>query len=243
MAAAHRRRLRTPLARARLRHLKGLSLIHIFSANSRNERMPVRNPIVCLIVFVLSCLILAKAYAELNLDGLVYFGEHFRTATALMLIGTLSLFWSASGFFILVIQRLRGVYFKGLAMFTMRQIAAKVNTAFVSLWAVTVLLFFSIVVFSTGFSLATVFSDQLEEDVYKRQVWVSHSRYSPRRFSTRAPVGHACAQLPQLSQMVASQFGPNGARMVAVSYTHLHYQAFCAYVQVVFEWQRICNRS
>ena len=81
-----------------------------------------------------------------------------------MLIGTLSLFWSASGFFILVIQRLRGVYFKGLAMFTMRQIAAKVNTAFVSLWAVTVLLFFSIVVFSTGFSLATVFSDQLEEN-------------------------------------------------------------------------------
>lgn len=139
-------------------------LATLLSANSRNERMPVRNPIVCLIVFVLSCLILAKAYAELNLDGLVYFGEHFRIATALMLIGTLSLFWSASGFFILLVQRLRGVYFKGLAMFTMRQISAKVNTAFVSLWAVTVLLFFSIVVFSTGFSLATVFSDQLEEN-------------------------------------------------------------------------------
>lgn len=136
----------------------------LFSANSRNERMPVRNPIVCLIVFVLSCLILAKAYAELNLDGLVYFGEHFRTATVLMLVGTLGLFWSASGFLILLIQRLRGVYFKGLAMFTMRQIAAKVNTAFVSLWAVTVLLFFSIVVFSTGFSLASLFSDQLEEN-------------------------------------------------------------------------------
>ena len=130
-------------------------LATLFSANSRNERMPVRNPIVCLIVFVLSCLILAKAYAELNLDGLVYFGEHFRTATV---------FWSASGFLILLIQRLRGVYFKGLAMFTMRQIAAKVNTAFVSLWAVTVLLFFSIVVFSTGFSLASLFSDQLEEN-------------------------------------------------------------------------------
>lgn len=139
-------------------------LATLLSANSRNERMPVRNPIVCLIVFVLSCLILAKAYAELNLDGLVYFGEHFRTATALMLVGTLGLFWSASGFFILLIQRLRGAYFKGLAMFTMRQIAAKVNTAFVSLWTVSILLFFSIVVFSTGFSLATVLSDQLEEN-------------------------------------------------------------------------------
>lgn len=139
-------------------------LVSLLSANSRSERMPVHNPIVCLVVFVLSCLVLAKAYSELNIDGLVFFGEHFRIATALMLIGTLSLFWSAAGFFILLIQRLRGAYFKGLAMFTMRQIAAKVNTAFVSLWAVTVLLFFSIVVFSTGFSLATVFSDQLEEN-------------------------------------------------------------------------------
>ena len=139
-------------------------LATLLSANSHNERMPVRNPIVCLIVFVLSCLVLAKAYAELNLDGLVYFGEHFRIATALMLVGSLGLFWSASGFFILLIQRLRGVYFKGLAMFTMRQIAAKVNTAFVSLWTVSILLFFSIVVFSTGFSLATLFSDQLEEN-------------------------------------------------------------------------------
>ena len=139
-------------------------LATLLSANSRNERMPVRSPIVCFIVFVVSCLLLAKAYAELNIDGLVYFGEHFRIATLLMLVGTLGLFWSASGFFILLIQRLRGVYFKGLAMFTMRQIATKVNTAFVSLWAVSVLLFFSIVVFSTGFSLASVLSDQLEEN-------------------------------------------------------------------------------
>ena len=139
-------------------------LATLLSANSRNECMPVRSPIVCFIVFAVSCLILAKAYAELNIDGLVYFGEHFRIATLLMLVGTLGLFWSASGFFILLIQRLRGVYFKGLAMFTMRQIATKVNTAFVSLWAVSVLLFFSIVVFSTGFSLASVLSDQLEEN-------------------------------------------------------------------------------
>lgn len=139
-------------------------LVSLLSANSRSERMPVHNPIVCLVVFVLSCLVLAKAYSELNIDGLVYFGEHFRIATVLMLVGTLGLFWSASGFFILLIQRLRGVYFKGLAMFTMRQIAAKVNTAFVSLWAVSTLLFLSIVVFSTGFSLASLFSDQLEEN-------------------------------------------------------------------------------
>ena len=176
-------------------------LATLLSANSRNERMPVRNPIVCLIVFVLSCLILAKAYAELNLDGLVYFGEHFRTATALMLVGTLSLFWSASGFFILVIQRLRGVYFKGLAMFTMRQISAKVNTAFVSLWAVTVLLFFSIVVFSTGFSLATVFSDQLEENT---------------QFDTSIRASLMALDISDMEAVPAEQYGGEEAKAAAI---------------------------
>lgn len=71
--------------------------------------------------------------------------------------GTLSLFWSASGFFILGDPAFARRVFQGIGhAFTMRQISAKVNTAFVSSWAVTVL-FFSIVVFSTGFSLATVF--------------------------------------------------------------------------------------
>ena len=73
--------------------------------------MPVRSPIVCFIVFVVSCLILAKAYAELNIDGLVYFGEHFRIATLLMLIGQQVYSGRASGFFIPSIQRLRACTF------------------------------------------------------------------------------------------------------------------------------------
>lgn len=189
-------------------------LATLFSANSRNERMPVRNPIVCLIVFVLSCLILAKAYAELNLDGLVYFGEHFRTATVLMLVGTLGLFWSASGFLILLIQRLRGVYFKGLAMFTMRQIAAKVNTAFVSLWAVTVLLFFSIVVFSTGFSLASLFSDQLEENT---------------QFDASIRASLMSLDISDMESVSADQYGGEEEKAAAIRETEAQRDGFTTY--------------
>lgn len=52
---------------------------------------------------------------------------------------------------------LRGVYLRKLNLFTVRQIASKVNTAFLSLWAVCVLLFFSITVFSSGMGLVEVF--------------------------------------------------------------------------------------
>ena len=52
---------------------------------------------------------------------------------------------------------MRGVYLRKLNLFTIRQIASKVNTAFLSLWAVCVLLFFSITVFSSGMGLVEVF--------------------------------------------------------------------------------------
>ena len=59
-----------------------------------------------------------------------------------MLVGSLLFFWSLAGFAIAVLTRIRGVYLRKLNLFTVRQIASKVNTAFLSLWAVCVLLFF-----------------------------------------------------------------------------------------------------
>ena len=90
------------------------------------------------------------------------FDREFFLATALMLVGTFLFFWSAAGFALIVVERTRGVYFKGLAMFTMRQIASKVNTAFLSLSVICVMLFFSLTVFSTGAGLVSVFTGDLE---------------------------------------------------------------------------------
>ena len=134
-------------------------LIDLLSARDRNEKMPVRNPLVCLVAFVASIAILAVAYAKLNENGLVYLADDdFKAATVLMLLGTLLLFWSLSGFVIAVLTKLPRVYFRGLAMFTTRQIASKVNTAFVSLWVVSVLLFFGMSIFSGGMGMASLFA-------------------------------------------------------------------------------------
>ena len=80
-----------------------------------------------------------------------------------MVAGTFLFFWSLAGFALAAIERTRGIYFKGLAMFTTRQIASKVNTAFVSLSVVCIMLFFSLTVFSTGMGLARAFSGNVEE--------------------------------------------------------------------------------
>ena len=138
-------------------------LITLLRADQHNQRAGVRNPWVCLVVFVAAIAILAYAYEQLIENGLVMMDtQEFLRATVGMLVGSLLFFWSLAGFVIAVLTRLRRVYLRKLRMFTVRQVASKVNTAFLSLWAVCVLLFFSITVFSSGMGLVDVFVGGVE---------------------------------------------------------------------------------
>ena len=143
--------------------IRRYKLIDLLGARNRNERFRVRNPWISLAGFVVAVAVLAWAYVTLIHNGLVYFDGEFWKATALMLVGTFLFFWSVAGFVIAVVERTRGVYFRGLAMFTTRQIASKVNTAFLSLSVVCVMLFFSLTVFSTGAGLVQLFTGNVEE--------------------------------------------------------------------------------
>ncbi len=139
-------------------------LIDLLHANAKNQKAVTRNPWVCLVAFVASIAILAYAYEQLIESGLVMLDDpRFMRATIGMLVGTFILFWSLAGFVIALITRAKGIYLRGLTPFTVRQIASRVNTAFVSLWAVCVMLFFSITTFSVGMGMVSVFTDGIEE--------------------------------------------------------------------------------
>lgn len=142
-------------------HQKLIDLLH---ANTKNQRATVRNPWICLVAFVLSICILAYAYEQLIESGLVMLDDpRFLRATLGMLVGTFIFFWSLAGFVIALITRIRSVYLRGLIPFTVRQIASRVNTAFISLWAICVMLFFSITVFSVGMGMVDIFTNGIEE--------------------------------------------------------------------------------
>ena len=140
-----------------------MSLADLFKASAKNERDVVRNPWLCLVVFIISIVLLVFAYKDCLASGIIMLNETFWRATIFMLVGTLLLFWSLAGFVIAVITRLRGVYLRGLRPFTVRQIASKVNTAFLSLWVVCVMLFFAFTVFSCGLGLIDAFTKSMEE--------------------------------------------------------------------------------
>lgn len=139
-------------------------LADLLAARTRAERPLARSPWVSLVAFCASLCLLALAYRTLWEDGLVNLGSDlFWQATGLMVAGTLLFFWSLSGFVVTLCQRVPSFYHRGLRMFTLRQFASKVNTAFLSLSVVCVLLFLSLATFSTGMGLVDLFFGNLAE--------------------------------------------------------------------------------
>lgn len=139
-------------------------LIDLIGAKAKRQKIVIRNPWVCLVLFAISLALIGLAYWQLDINGMtLMFDTEFQRATVLMLVGSLLFFFSLSGFVIAVLTRLRGVYLKRLRPFTTRQVASKFNTSFVSIWVVCVLLFFAITTFATGLGLIDAFTGDIDE--------------------------------------------------------------------------------
>ena len=138
-------------------------LIDLLNADAKNQKAAIRNPWICLALFVISIGMIAAAYWFLQQNGMTLIADDdFNRATVLMLLGTLLLFFSLSGFIIAVVTRIRGFYLKKLRPFTTRQVASKVNNSFASVWIVCVLLFFAITTFGTGMALIDWFVGDID---------------------------------------------------------------------------------
>lgn len=114
-------------------YVRRCKLSTLLSAREANEsvgiaRMPLRVAGLTASLGVLAC-----AYWQLAISGLQVIDEHFWAATALMLVGTFLFFWSVAGFAIFALTRAKAFYLKGIRVFTVRQVASKVNMAFVSM--------------------------------------------------------------------------------------------------------------
>lgn len=144
--------------------IRRCKLIDLINADSKSEKVAVRNPLVCLALFIVSIGLLAAAYWQLKINGMtMLMDDNFKAATILMLVGTFLFFFSLAGFIIAVVTRVRGFYLKKLRPFTTRQVASKVNTSFASMGIVSVLLFFAITTFATGMGFVQMFVGDVEE--------------------------------------------------------------------------------
>lgn len=154
-----------------LRAVRRTKLIELMGAERRSESIKTRNPWIAIAIFAVGVVLVGVAYYRLLRDGFPLTAtdsklqeamNQFGITTAMVTVGTFALFWGLSGMLIKLLQSLRGVYWRGLNMFTVRQLAAKVNTVCFSMGVIAMLLFLAITSVTCGMSIANVMNENLE---------------------------------------------------------------------------------
>ena len=136
-------------------------LIDMLTASRKNEDIKIKNPIVSSIIFIAGIMILGTAYYLVTKSGLNPDKLGFKLSIVFGIIGTAGFFYGIAGFLLGVIQRSKNIYLKKLNIFVTRQISSKVNTNFVSMTVISLMLFITIVLLSTGLS----FKSALEKGI------------------------------------------------------------------------------
>ena len=154
-----------------LRAVRRTKLIELMGAERRNESIKTRNPWIAITIFAVGVVLVGVAYYRLLRDGFPLTAtdsklqeamNQFGITTAMVTVGTFALFWGLSGMLIKLLQSLRGVYWRGLNMFIVRQLAAKVNTVCFSMGVIAMILFLAITSVTCGMSIANVMNENLE---------------------------------------------------------------------------------
>ena len=154
-----------------LRAVRRTKLIELMGAERRNESIKTRNPWIAIAIFAVGVVLVGVAYYRLLRDGFPLTAtdsklqeamNQFGITTAMVTVGTFALFWGLSGMLIKLLQSLRGVYWRGLNMFIVRQLAAKVNTVCFSMGVIAMILFLAITSVTCGMSIASVMNENLE---------------------------------------------------------------------------------
>ena len=154
-----------------LRAVRRTKLIELMGAERRNESIKTRNPWIAIAIFAVGVVLVGVAYYRLLRDGFPLTAtdsklqeamSQFGITTAMVTVGTFALFWGLSGMLIKLLQSLRSVYWRGLNMFTVRQLSAKVNTVCFSMGVIAMILFLAITSVTCGMSIANVMNENLE---------------------------------------------------------------------------------
>lgn len=128
-------------------------LIDLITASKKNEKIKIKNPVLSILIFLISILILSFAYYQVT-ENIMNIGfNEFIGCIGLGIVGTILFFYGISGFILRLVQANKKLYFKDLNSFVLRQINSKINTTVFSMSIICVLLFFTITIFSSALSL------------------------------------------------------------------------------------------
>ena len=143
-------------------------LINLLTVVKKNEKIKMKNPIVCVIVFIISAIGLGYAYwivtkGIFNMTNVNETTKAVEISVLLGVVGTILIFWSFSGLILKLVQAKKSTYLKGTNMFVLRQLHNKINTNVISMSVICLMLFMTITALSSSIAL----KNSMQADVEK----------------------------------------------------------------------------
>ena len=119
-------------------------LINLLNSAKKNQKARLKNPILSVILFLISIGILGVAYHLIQKNQMLAVDNDFKISVILGVAGTFLFFFSLSGFLLELAKRSKKFYYNGLNMFVLRQINSKITTTFVSMSMLCLMLFLAV---------------------------------------------------------------------------------------------------
>lgn len=129
-------------------------LIDLIHSSKKSEKIKMKNPVVCILIFIIAVVILGYAYYKVTIGiQTIQEGKEILVVIAMGCISTFFIIWSLSGLILKIIMFFKGIYYKGLNSFILRQISSKINTTVFSMTIICLMLFITICVLSSSLSI------------------------------------------------------------------------------------------
>ena len=139
-------------------------LIDLMHSNKKSEKIKLKNPLFCTILFIISCIALGFAYYQVTggIEKMTYANSIF-VPMGIGAVSTFFVFWSLSGLLLKIFISMKNIYYKGLNSFTLRQFSSKINTMTFSMTIICLMLFITICVLSSAMSMKISMTNNLKK--------------------------------------------------------------------------------
>ena len=139
-------------------------LIDLLQGAKKSETIKLKNPILCILIFIISCIILGRAYYIVAFDTLsLQYANDIIKPILMGVVSTFFIFWSFSGLILRITQSSKKFYYKGLNSFTLRQFSSKINTTVFSTTIICLMLFVTICLLSSCLTIKNSMNANIKE--------------------------------------------------------------------------------
>ena len=141
-------------------------LINLLQASKKQEKIKLKNPYVCIVLFILSIGMLGSAYYMVT-DGLFKLLDYgmniLLLSISLGVVGTILFFYSISGMLLKILSKWHNIYYKKLNTFVFKQISSKINSMVISISVICIMLFITLCLLSSAFTIKNYFNNSINK--------------------------------------------------------------------------------